>query len=440
MARVVVIGGGPMGLAAAYRAVLDGHQVDVLEHAPEAGGMAGHFDFGGVSLERFYHFICRPDQPIFSLMQQLGIADKMRWRTTTMGFYFQGRLHPWGNPLALLRLPGVNLLTKFRYGFFAFLCVHRSRWGQSLERSSAREWIIRWCGERAYQVFWRPLMELKFYEYADSIAAPWMWTRMRRLGRSRRNIMQEELGYIEGGSKTIIDALVEAIRAGGGAVHLSNGATRVTVEGGRVTGVDAQSGHFAADAVLSTVPTPLVQGLIPDLPPDWKDRYASIKSIGLCCLIFKLRRPVSPHFWVNISNDEDEVPGIIEFSNLRPLPDSIVYVPYYLPVSNPKFAWTDEQLIDAAFACLSRLNLSLTREDILDVRVARLRHAQPICDVGFAAKLPPVQTPIQGLQVADTCFYYPEDRGMAESFRLGRVMAENISAESTRVSHHEQHR
>ena len=108
---------------------------------------------------------------------------------------------------------------------------------------------------------------------------------------------------------------------------------------------------------------------------------------------------------------------MIEFSNLRPLSHSIVYAPYYLPLTNPKFSWSDEQLIDDAFGCLQHLNPPLTRDDLLDVRVARLRHAQPICEPGFAAKLPPIQTPIRGLQIADTCFYYPEDRGIAESVR-----------------------
>ena len=45
---------------------------------------------------------------------------------------------------------------------------------------------------------------------------------------------------------------------------------------------------------------------------------------------------------------------------------------------------------------------------------------------GFAAMLPPVETAIRGLQIADTCFYYPEDRGIAESVRLGRQMAERV--------------
>ena len=50
MSRVVVIGAGAMGLAAAYHALKRGHQVTVLEAAPEAGGMAAHFDLGGLSI------------------------------------------------------------------------------------------------------------------------------------------------------------------------------------------------------------------------------------------------------------------------------------------------------------------------------------------------------------------------------------------------------
>jgi hypothetical protein len=44
--------------------------------------------------------------------------------------------------------------------------------------------------------------------------------------------------------------------------------------------------------------------------------------------------------------------------------------------------------------------------------------------------LPSVQTPIDNLQIADTSFYYPEDRGIAESVRLGRYMAERLPAEA----------
>ncbi|MEO6965888.1 MAG: FAD-dependent oxidoreductase, partial [Acidobacteriaceae bacterium] len=105
---------------------------------------------------------------------------------------------------------------------------------------------------------------------------------------------------------------------------------------------------------------------------------------------------------------------------------NIVYVPYYMPITNPKFSWPDDGLCKEAFSCLQRINPALKPEDIIDFKMARLKHGQPVCEPGFAAKIPPVQTPIHGLQVADTCFYYPEDRGIAESVRLGRNMARSV--------------
>jgi protoporphyrinogen oxidase len=412
-----------MGLAAAYRAAKNGHDVDLVEAAPEPGGMAGHFDFDGLSLERFYHFICHTDHPTFDLMKELGIADKIVWRDTTMGFFNSNKLHPWGTPMALLRLPSLGFIDKLRYGIFAFVCVRRNRW-PAIENEPASDWIVRWCGTSIYNRFWKPLFGLKFYEYADNISAAWVWTRIRRVGRSRRSIFQEELGYMEGGTITLVNALIDGIRAHGGRVHLSQPVQRVTTDQNHVTGVQTSGRHYPADAVISTTPTPLISNLVPDLPQDWKQRYEAIHNIGVICVIFKLSRSVSPHFWINVSEPDIEIPGVIEFSNLRNVSgDTIIYVPYYMPVTNPKFSWPDERLLDEALACLQRINPALTRDDIIATKVARLRYGQPICEPGFAAKIPPIQTPIAGLQIADTCFYYPEDRGIAESVRLGSEMA-----------------
>jgi protoporphyrinogen oxidase len=415
-----------MGLAAAYEALLQGHRVDVFEASPEPGGMAAHFDFGGMSIERFYHFICKSDAATFALMAELGMADKVHWVETSMGFFHRKKLHAWGNPLSLLKLPGVRWADKLRYGWFVFDCIRRDEWPE-LEHESARDWIVRSCGARIYEEFWRPLLELKYYEFADQISAAWIWTRIRRIGRSRKNLMQEELGYIEGGSKTLVDALLAAIARMGGKIHLKSPVRRVVVEDGRVLGVSLDRKQLAADFVISTVPTPYVPGMIPDLPQDWKARYESIQNISVFCVIFKLKRSVSSHFWINISEPGIEIPGIIEFTNLRKIGGAtLVYVPYYMPATNGKFSWTDDRLREEAFACLQRINRTLTQQDVLETTVTRLRYGQPVCDVGFSSKIPPIQTPIEGLQIADTCFYYPEDRGIAESVRLGRAMSRSI--------------
>lgn len=429
MAKVIIIGAGAMGLAAAYHAAKAGHEVTVLEAAPEPGGMAAHFDFDGLSIERFYHFVCKADVATFELLDEIGLGDSMRWRTTTMGLFADGKLHEWGNPLALLRYPGVSLLSRLRYGLLAFVSTKRRRW-DALETQSAKEWITRWSGREVYDKLWKPLFDLKFYEYADNISAAWIWTRVKRIGNSRRSLFHEELGYIEGGSQALVDRLVERIEALGGEIRLSSPAIEIMSEGGRTTGVRLAGEILAADHVISTMPTPYVSNTVPSLPDDWKQRYESIANIGVVCLLFKLKRSVTPHFWVNVTEPGIEIPGIIEFSNLRPVGDTIVFVPYYMPVTNPKFAWPDEQLIDEAFGYIRRINPAIERSDIIATYVGRLRHAQPVCEPGFAAKLPPIQTPIEGLQIADTCFYYPEDRGISESVRLAKEMAERIPVQT----------
>src|SRR5690606_27760359 len=121
------------------------------------------------------------------------------------------------------------------------------------DRISAADWFRAWCGPRVYDKLWRPLFELKFYEHAESISAAWVWQRIKRLGRSRRSLLQEELGYIEGGSEALVTALTAAIEKLGGKVHLSTPARRLLIEAGQVQGVEAADGRrFEGSQVIST--------------------------------------------------------------------------------------------------------------------------------------------------------------------------------------------
>ena len=426
MAQVVVIGAGPMGLAAAHRAVSLGHSVDLVEADSVPGGMAAHFDFGGLSIERFYHFVCKSDAPTFALMDELGIGTAMKWRPTRMGYYIKGRIEPWGDPISLLRFPHLSWISKIRTGLQMFLTT-KAKDFRKIEPLTARRWIESGSGREVYETLWKRLFELKFYELADDISASWIATRVKRIGNSRRSIFREELGYIEGGTQALVDALVRAIESKGGRIHLGAPARKVMTEKGRATGVLAGDRLFPADAVISTVPTPYVSDLVPDMPDDWKARYAAIRNIGVVCLLFKLKRSVSRNFWLNIVDPAIEIPGLIEFSNLRPTQETVIYVPYYMPTSNPKWAWDDGRFVDEAFGYIRRIAPHVQPTDLIDARVGRLRFAQPVCEPGFADKLPPIQTPIGGLQIADTCYYYPEDRGVSESIRFGRQMAEAIA-------------
>ncbi|MEX0181025.1 MULTISPECIES: NAD(P)/FAD-dependent oxidoreductase [unclassified Stenotrophomonas] len=423
--RIAVLGAGPMGLAVAYQLARDGHHPVVLEADDRVGGMTASFDFGGLQIERYYHFHCTSDSDFLTVLDELGLASKMRWTETRMGYWFGKRLQAWGNPVALLRFKGLGLVAKFRYGLHAFLCTRRNDW-TPLDDVEASGWIRRWVGAEAYEVLWRKLFDYKFYDYAGNLSAAWIWSRIRRIGRSRYSLMREKLGYLEGGSSTLLDGLHADILRHGGQVHLSTPVQRIVIEDGKVQGVQAGGERLPFDKVVSTVPLPFIPRLAPDLPEPILAKFRALNNIAVVCVIAKLRRPVSANFWVNTNDPDMDIPGIVEYSNLRPMEAHIVYVPFYMPGEHPKYAEPDAVFIDKVRRYLMQINPALAADDFIDIHASRYRHAQPICEPGFLARLPPRKLPVEGLWVADTSHYYPEDRGISESIGFGRALAREV--------------
>src|SRR3989339_1231544 len=184
--KIAIIGAGPMGLTCAYYLLKKGNNVSIFEKDDVIGGMSSSFDFDGLRLEKFYHFICGPDYPFFALLKELNIYNRIRWNETRMGFFYNGKLYKWGNPIYLLMFP-VNLFAKLKYGLHIFLSSKRNKW-QNLDKVNAITWLKKWLGEKAYKIFWESLLHLKFYELKHEISAAWIWSRIKRVALSRKNI------------------------------------------------------------------------------------------------------------------------------------------------------------------------------------------------------------------------------------------------------------
>ena len=80
--RFVVVGAGPMGLMAAMELLKQGHEVDIYERDDRIGGMSASFDFDGLKIERYYHFICKTDTPLFELLDELGLRASLKYAST----------------------------------------------------------------------------------------------------------------------------------------------------------------------------------------------------------------------------------------------------------------------------------------------------------------------------------------------------------------------
>ncbi len=213
----------------------------------------------------------------------------------------------------------------------------------------------------------------------------------------------------------------------GARIYLSSPVASVDIDNGHVNSITVGDTKATYDSVFSTVPLPYVPRMIPDLPQDNRERYESIQNMGVVCVIFRLHRGISRNFWLNVSDESMDIPGIIEFSNLRPLEESLVYVPYYMPRDYPKFTHDNAYFIDEAKRYIKQLNPEIKDEDIIAEHASRYGYAQPVCQPGFSRVLPPIKTSIKGLYVADTSYYYPEDRSISESVNVGKQMAGLIS-------------
>jgi protoporphyrinogen oxidase len=272
------------------------------------------------------------------------------------------------------------------------------------------------------------LFHYKFYEYQDQLSAAWLGTRIKRVALSRKSLFQEELGYLVGGSEVLLDAVAERLRSLGGRIELRTGVEEVAVTDGRIAGVRVKGELLAFDQVVSTIPLPYLVRVLPQLPDEEKAKVAAIRNVGVVCVLLKLKRPFTRNFWMNINSPGIEIPGLIEYTNLNPIAEQggvhIVYAPYYMPQTHPKYRRDFAEFIEETLRCMQSIRPDFVRSDVIASTASRYEFAQTVCAPGFYAALPPMQSAIRGLFMADTSHYYPEDRSISESMRIGGELAQ----------------
>jgi len=128
---------------------------------------------------------------------------------------------------------------------------------------------------------------------------------------------------------------------------------------------------------------------------------------------------------MNINDRRIEIPGLIEYTNLNPLDGSaIVYAPFYMPQTHPKYRRDFREFIDETLRYMTLIRPDFDpAQEVVASTASRYEFAQTVCTPGFYAALPPMKSRLAGLLMADTSHYYPEDRSISESMRIGARLA-----------------
>ena len=235
--NVGIVGGGIMGVNLGYFLAQQGVKVEIFEASPALGGLAGPIILpDGTEVDRFYHAILTSDGHLRQLCAELGIADKLRFRETKMGFFHQDAILPMNNVVDFLRFPPLGWVDRFRLGLTVLYAQLVRDW-QRLEGVSVQEWLLRLSGQRTFQNIWRPLLKAKFDGGFEETPATYIWARLVRMKSTRDGASQkEEAGHLINGYTTLIRALAEWIEALGSRIHLRRPVEEIIIEEGRARG------------------------------------------------------------------------------------------------------------------------------------------------------------------------------------------------------------
>lgn len=427
--NVVIIGAGATGLAAAYLLARAGAKVTVVEAAPQPGGLLATFDVGGgCRLEHFYHHFFTHDAEIHWLLGELGLANRVLYRPTTMAVFRGGRAWPFNGPGDLLRFRAISLGGRLRFAFSSALLSYLPRYA-AREDVPCLAWLQRWAGREAAGAIWRPLLESKFGPAADRVPLAWMAGRLRQRARSRR-LGREQLGYLEGSLQALVDRLVDELLARGVEIRLGAKTDSLLVEEGRVAGVRAGGRTIRADAAVATIPTAVLAELLRPDAPRYAGELARIEYLAAVCTVLSMDAPLAGAYWTNVTDPGYDFGGLIEQTAFVP-PGSyggrhLAYLSRYLTTDDPLWSLPDETLLERQYAQLARMHGREVKARVRRAWVFRARFAATLTDLGFHARVPKMRSPLEGLFVAGMCHVYPDERSVNNSIRVAAELVRQM--------------
>lgn len=428
--HVGVVGGGIAGLAAAYFLSSAGVRVTLLEASDQLGGLGTFFAYRDAFLERFYHCMLPSDGHLLGLLRDIGLGSETYWKETSFGFMRGTRLYPLDTPADLLRFDVLPWRDRLRIGMTGLWGSMRSSNG--LDDITCEAWLSRLSGQRAFEAFWKPMLQGKFGDRYAEVPALWFWTRFNREKGAKR----ERKGYIRGGYRRIVDQLAASIAERGSCVRLRAAVERLDLDGkGRplltVKGDEPRS----FDQVLFTAPIPLLGKLVEggQLMEPVSRLDSTLDMQGVVNVVLMLRRGLTRHYWVAATDDDIPFQGVVESTTLLERSDTagmhLVYLMNYVHRSEPSFSEDDASLLRRYVAGLRRLFPDLRDDDIVDGLVFRSAFVEPLYTRGYQRRKPPLSLVPGRVYLATTSQVYPEVTSWNGSTGLARQVVDQMIAD-----------
>ncbi len=347
-ARVVVVGGGLAGLAAARKLVMAGHEVELLEARDVLGGKVSSWcDADGDWIESGLHVFFGAYDEIFTLMRDVGIYDNILWKQHVLRYTLAGGDHfdfeNWPLPSPMHLLP-----TVFRNKYFSWpekltlaralprIVLSSDDYYEQQDALTYEEWHLQQgISKKMLKKMFLPMaLALKFVpppEISARVVLDVAGIFLRENGASR-------MGFLSGSPQdTLIGPIAADLARRGVTIRTGAKARELILDAaGRVAGVRLANGDEArADAFVLALPVHQLNKLI---PAEWKREHAYFANLAQ----FEGVPVITAQLWF-----DQQVTGI---DNILFCPDGCIPVYADLGNTTPDYAVGGRSRIEAVVA------------------------------------------------------------------------------------------
>jgi len=432
MKRIVVIGGGAAGIAAACRLAEQGVKVLLLERAPRLGGRAASFTHHRADEEIDYgqHVLMRCCTHTIDMLAHLGMSEAVSFQSRLRVPIVCGTKR---TTLTSTPLPGPLHLVPGLLGYHLLALKERlglARAGLALltqdppENLPFSEWLQdNGQGPRAIRRLWNPICVATLNARTDTVSVA-----------AAAKVFKDgfftphgaDLGLFTLPLSRIFAKALPYLNARGGEVRLKARVEKILIENGKATGVLLASGEQVGSSGIIAASLPF--DLLPLLPQEAaKEPYFTAMTQLHWSPIVNL------HLWFDgpvmdepfLIAVESPVQAIFNISQTQAR-DGHTHIVLSQSAAQDLINLPNEEVRDRLLAALEELLPTIRPAQLLDTLVIRHPRATFLPSPGSDAQRPGAKTPIDGLFLAGdyTATGWPST--LEGAVRSGRVAAERL--------------
>lgn len=401
--QVVIIGGGPAGLTAAYELCKQGAKPIVVEKQGFVGGIACTQQYKGFYFDMGGHRFFTKSRLIADLWREVLGEDFLR-RPRLSRIYYKGTFFDYP-PKALNVVKGLGLIESL----LIILSFLRSRTFPDKCQETFEQWVVHRFGRRFFKTFFEAYTEKVWGVRCSELKAEWAAQRIKGLSlktailsmlykpRSTIKSLIEEFDYPRLGPGMMWSAVKSCVEEKGGVVLLNTDVIQIQQTENRINHITvSRNGKpevFRGTDFISSMPvTEFIKKLNPPPPPSILRAADSLRyrDFLTVCLIVNSQN-LFPDNWIYIHDPQVKVGRIQNFKNWSPemVPDqtkSSLGLEYFCNEGDELWCMKDDDLIKLAKKELEYVGLAQGRE-VEDGCVFRVPKAYPIYDSDYSQHL-----------------------------------------------------